>query len=183
MPPNPSVQFAIPLLCLFGTPPNDSFSQKHHGLAVIILTREGEMVWISHTAQYNMTLLGAFRTVSHTQRSPSRIKCHAGSRGRMDQWNDYEDLLIAQRWILRGCEVGRCGAGEGSSPFKEKSGRFQKVSFKSTFVHQDQDSSCRRESPWRGGILEGEDPAKVSFRISNAYGINLTNQNTLQTLL
>lgn len=111
MPPNPSVQFAIPLLCLFGTPPNDSFSQKHHGLAVIILTREGEMVWISHTAQYNMTLLGAFRTVSHTQRSPSRIKCHAGSRGRMDQWNDYEDLLIAQRWILRGCEVGRGGAG------------------------------------------------------------------------
>ena len=31
-----------PFLVSFGTPPNDSFSQKHHELAVITLTREGE---------------------------------------------------------------------------------------------------------------------------------------------
>ena len=31
-----------PFLASFGTPPNNSFSQKHHELAVIILTREGE---------------------------------------------------------------------------------------------------------------------------------------------
>ena len=47
---------------------------------------------------------------------------------------------------------------------------------------KEKEMSNRRESPWGEWSLEGQDPASVIFRISNLYGMNLTNQNVLQPL-
>lgn len=136
----------------------------------------GEMVWVSHAVQYNMTwfLVGRFwNTKEPCQNQTPYWVCRENEPAK---W--FWRFAYSPRWILRACKLV-CGGGK--SPFKGSSGSFQYYPLR-------QSVSIRktRIPLWAEKVLGGEDkedPARMIFKIfNNLYGTNPASHNGLQLL-